>query len=334
MDILAEVEQEAEEAPPAPRAVPVERSVDQMLYDCAVIGGGPAGLSAAIYMGRMRRSVIVVDDVEGRSTWHQVNRNYLGFPNGVHATALREVGEKQAKEYGVRFLRACATEACYEGEGRDRVFTVETSRGPVQARTLILCTGVTDSFPEFEGSEECIGKSMFWCIICDGYEAIGNRIVVLGHNDRAASLALQLLVFTDRVTLVSWDRPFNLPGEMMERLTAHGVETHDSTCSFLTYSNGQLSEIELQDGSKLQLDMVFVAQWIEPNTQLAKQLGLYLDEHGYIATDTNDLTNLEGVYAAGDVTRLHNHQVTSAVHEGGMAAAAANYYLYEDWQKE
>src|SRR5918911_5178712 len=85
------------------------------VYDCAIIGGGPAGLSAAVYMGRMRRGVVVIDDKVGRSTWHQVNRNYLGFPDGVHTTALRELGEKQAQRYGARFVDACATDITAAG---------------------------------------------------------------------------------------------------------------------------------------------------------------------------------------------------------------------------
>lgn len=334
MGVLADVQEALGDGFPE-EAVNEHEAVDARTYDCAVVGGGPAGLSAAIYLGRMRRSVVVIDNDAGRSNWHQVNRNYLGFVDGIHAKALREVGEKQATRFGVRFFAARATGASYVGEeGPERVFTVETTRGPVRARTLVLCTGVRDSFPEFEGSEECIGKSMFWCIICDGYESIGKKIVVLGHNERAASLALQLKVFTEDVTLVSWDEPFNLGPERLKLLNDHGIETHDSGCNLFTCTRGQLENIVLDNGTRLELDMVFVAQWIEPNTQLAEQLDVYLDEHGYIVVDAEQCTNVGGVYAAGDVTKLNNHQITSAVHEGGMAAAAANYYLYEDWQKE
>lgn len=331
MGVLEEV---AEEQQPMVALVDEKDAVDGKTYDCAIIGGGPAGLSAAVYAGRMRRSVIVIDDDKGRSTWHQVNRNYLGFIDGIHATALREVGEKQASRYDVRFFYARATGAGYEGDESERLFVVETDQGTVRARTLILCTGVKDSFPQFEGSEECIGKSMFWCIICDGYESIGKRIVVLGHNERAASLALQLRVFTDDVVLVSWDKRFGLSDEKMSLLKEHGITTYDSGCELFTCSQGELSAITLDDGKHIDLNMLFVAQWIEPNTQLAKQLSLYLDQHGYVVADASQLTNVAGVYAAGDVTRLHSHQVASAVHEGGMAAAGANYHLYEDWQKE
>src|SRR5690348_12912539 len=153
---------------------------EPQVYDCAIIGGGPAGLSAAVYMGRMRRSVIVIDDREGRSTWHQVNRNYLGFPDGIHASKLREVGREQVEKYDVTFLSATAKEVQAKGEGRARRFHFQTTNGAVVSRTVILATGVDDHFPDFEGSMECIGKTIFWCIICDGYETIDKRVVVLG----------------------------------------------------------------------------------------------------------------------------------------------------------
>jgi thioredoxin reductase (NADPH) len=304
-------------------------------YDCAIVGGGPAGLSAALYLGRLRRSVVVIDDKEGRSTWQQINRNYLGFPDGIHATALRELGEEQARRYGAEFVDARATGVRVSGEGRDRRFTVSTTRGEQVARTLILATGVTDRFPKFDGSEECIGKSMFWCTICDGYESIGKRVVVLGNNDRAASLALELLDFTKTITLVSGDEPFDLEPRRRQALGEQGVPMYESACNiYRCTTEGELGSVELDDGTELDLDMLFVAQWIKPNTQLASQLNMHQDEHGYIRADAEQCTNVDGVFAAGDVTRLHNHQVTSAVHEGGMAAAAANYYLYEDWQKD
>ncbi len=304
------------------------------LFDCAIIGGGPAGLSAAIYMGRMMRSVIVIDDHEGRSTWHQVNHNYLGFIDGVHATALREIGAAQSAQYGAVFLNARAEEVTDAGEGEKERFRILTNRGEVMSRTLVIANGVTDSFPEFEGSMECIGKSMFWCIICDGYESVGKRIVVLGHNNRAASLCLELLHFTEHVTLVSWDKAFDIDAAKMQVLKEHGINLYDSACSLYQCSAGQLSSVTLADNRILEVDRLFVTQWIEPNTQLAKQLNITVDEHGYIIADAEGATNVSGVYAAGDITRLHNHQVASAVHEGGMAASAANYYLYADWQKD
>ena len=313
-----------------------KKGVEKTLFDCAVIGAGPAGLSAALYMGRMRRSVVVVDSDEGRSNWHQVNRNYLGFADGVSATDLRATGRKQAEKYGAQFLNDKVREVSYEGEDRDRRFQLTTTSGhSVTSRSLILATGVIDRFPVFEGSAECIGTSMFWCIICDGYEAIGKRIVVLGHGSRAASLALELLVFTPHVTLVAWDGPLDVDEDKLRALQEHGVTIYDCDCAnFSCSSRGMVTSIRLDTGEALEFDMLFVAQRIEPNNELANQLNLMEDDKGFIVVDAEAATNVAGVFAAGDITRLHNHQVSSAVHEGGMAAAAANYYLYEEWQQD
>jgi thioredoxin reductase (NADPH) len=304
-------------------------------YDCIIIGGGPAGLSAALYLGRLRRSALVVDDHEGRSTWHQVNRNYLGFPDGIHSTALRELGKAQARKYGVEFESGRATDLSMEGEGSARRFTVQVGSQQRSARTLILATGVTDRFPEFDGSDACIGRSIFWCIICDGYEAVDKRVVVLGNDRRAAALALQLLTFTDRVAVVAGKPQLQIPRKHLDLLESRGVPVFATECvSFNCAVEGSLGSLSLANGEDVELDMLFVSQEMEPNTQLAKELGLHLDENGFIRADAEQCTNVDGVFAAGDVTRLFNHQVTSAVHEGGMAAAAANYYLYEDWQKD
>jgi thioredoxin reductase (NADPH) len=175
---------------------------------------------------------------------------------------------------------------------------------------------------------------MFWCIICDGFETIDKKIVVLGHNERAASLALELLVFTNDVTVISWDKPFNIPEDKRATMREHGIKLFDSTCvEYTCRTSGHLGAVVLDSGETIELDSLFVAQHIQPNNQLAQQLGIMLDEHGFVVTDVEQLTNVDGVYAAGDLTKLYNHQISSAVHEGGMAAAAANYYLYEDWQK-
>jgi thioredoxin reductase (NADPH) len=283
----------------------------------------------------MRRSVIVIDGERGRSTWFQLNNNYLGFPDGVHARNLREIGQEQAERYGARFLDADATDAAFDGEGANRRFHIETSKGSVKARTLILATGVKDEFPVFQGSDECIGRSMFWCIICDGYEAIDKHVVVLGGGTRAANLALELLVFTPHVTLVAWDGLLRVPNERLATMREHGIKIYDTGCAeFKCAETGYLCNLLLDDGTELDLDMLFVAQEMQPNNQLAKSLDLMLDENGFVVSDSEQCTNVDGVFAAGDLTHLFNHQVTTAVHEGGMAAAAANYYLYEPWQKE
>ncbi|MDQ2809295.1 MAG: NAD(P)/FAD-dependent oxidoreductase [Chloroflexota bacterium] len=359
-------------APPAAPAEVAEGTADPIPaglgrrnepVDCAIIGGGPAGLSAAVYLGRMRRSTLVFDDRDGRSLWSQVNRNYLGFPDGVEAAELRLRGRRQAACYGTGFYDGCVNGITREdglfrisvgpsdsaGEGAGTVENVQLERADgeelgetaVQRRrtfwagTIILAPGVTDEFPEFLGRDACVGRSLFWCIICDGYEAIDRRVVVVGHDEEAVTTALQLRQFSNTITLVAGQADFSVPATRLADLAAAGIESFPYPITDYPNEEGCLSAIRLDDPAHtlLPLDLIFTIVPKHPNTKLARRLGVKLDANGYIVTDSEQKTNVPGVYAAGDATHLYNHQISSAVHEGGTAATAANYYLYGDLQK-
>jgi thioredoxin reductase (NADPH) len=329
--------------------------------DCLVVGGGPAGLSAAVYLGRLRRSVTVVDDRFGRSLWSQVNRNYLGFPDGVEALDLRQRGREQAARYGVTFLAgsvaalerdqgrfSARVEARGEGDGGNELNTrddlahgervgerrVVGAHG-LTARTVILATGVADRFPSFPGSDECIGRTLFWCLICDGYETAGKRVVLIGDDDEAGEAALQLTEMGAQVTLVADANALAVDEDARDALAAAGIAVHESAVREYAADAGCVRSLELDDadGTRLGLDLLFVLRPARPRTDLAIALGADVDENGYVIADREQQTNVPGLFAAGDVTRAHNHQVSSAVHEGGMAAAAANYVLFERWRE-
>src|SRR5689334_1689699 len=166
--------------------VPSEHNRD---YEALVIGGGPAGLSAALYLARYDRRVALFDAGQGRSTWHQVNHNYLGFPGGVAARKLRELGRQQLADYSQVTLFEHKIEAMRrDGE----LFIAHSQAGQWAGRVAIFCTGVIDHYPHFEGWEEYVGRSMFWCITCDGYGCKGACVVVVGNSDASAAEALQL----------------------------------------------------------------------------------------------------------------------------------------------
>jgi thioredoxin reductase (NADPH) len=345
----------ATDAPLGSRAAP---------FDCAIIGGGPAGLSTAIYLGRLRRSSLVIDDHEGRSLWCQVNRNYLGFPDGIEATDLRKLGRRQAANDGTEFCngqvesivrqgkRFCvrvvpslpveADPAAGSQEQRAEDTADARAAGETQikrhtelwASALVFATGVQDHFPEFVGRDECVGRTLFWCIICDGYEAIGKRVVVLGADEEAASTALQLRQFTAQLTLVAGEPAFALPPARLDDLKTAGITTVTGRVRNVPNAAGCVTALDLDTGQSVPLDMLFTVHEKTPRSDLARALGVRCDANGYIAADDEQKTNVPGIYAAGDVTRKHNHQISSAVHEGGMAAAAVNYYLYGALQKE
>ena len=295
-------------------------------YDVLVVGGGPAGLSAALYLARYNRRVALFDLGRGRSTWHQVNHNYLGFPGGVEARWLRELGRQQLADYPqVTCLDHKIDALTREGDG----FVARGQAGAWRGRAVILCTGVIDHYPHFDGWQEFVGRSMFWCLTCDGYTCRGERVVVAGNSDEAAAEALQLGRFTDKLLLLTNSHDCEIGEKFQRRLERARIPLiYDRIERAVSKGNGEFESLYTQGGQCIELDQLFSVQGATPQSDLAKGLGVTLSDKGYINVDTEQKTNVPGLFAAGDVTRLHSHQVTTAVHEGGQAASAANYYLY------
>lgn len=290
--------------------------------DALVVGGGPAGLSAALYLARYNRTVTVLDSWEGRSTHHQVNHNYLGFVDGIAAVDLRKAGREQLALYDQVQVIDHAVAALTQQD--DRFVADATWR----ARTVVLATGVLDHYPYFLGWEDYVGTSVFWCITCDGWENRGRDVVVVGHTDVAACEALQLHSLTDRVRLLTNSPTDEISPVERRRLEAAGIPVIHDRLVAATGEGGRLRTIETERGTTLELEALFSLQGATPQTGLAQQLGVALDDAGYVVIDTEQKTSVPGVLAAGDVTSLHSHQVTTAVHEGAQAASAANYFLY------
>ncbi len=326
-------------------------------FDCVIVGGGAAGLSAAVNMGRMRRSVLLVDERD-RFAWRHTAYNYLGFPDGIEGTEVRRLGWRHAARYGAKLLLGHVAEAARDGAE----FSLRIDRLPdggmfgagpdfprdaemaslfdqvpqsgsmdVLARTVILATGVFGHFPEFPGRNECVGRSLFWCIHCEGYESIDRTVAVVGHGEDAAETALDLQVFTPRVSLVA-GRPegFEVPAGRLADLAAAGIPTYPYAVAEYRNRDGQMQALVLDDeaATRIGVEQVYTILSTRPSNELARQLGLALNPHGQILVTPEQLTNIPGAYAAGDATSLHDHQISAAIHEGNQAAAAANYHLY------
>lgn len=308
---------------------PSKQTTSGPLYDCVVIGGGPAGLSAALQLARSNRQIAVVDAGGGRSSFRQVNQNYLGFPGGIGASELRDLGRKQVGMYPVAFLDDTAAGLRQTGK---RFEASLASGRMVRARTVVLATGVTDDFPKVPNWSEYVGRSLFWCIVCDGYAARGKRVLAVGDDDEAAVTALQFLQFTSWVSLLT-DDP-QLSPKMKQRLRKHGVELIEGEISRFLGDDGVLCSVVLRDETEIAADFVFSLQGSTPNTALAEEAGARLNDIGYVSVDESQATSVPGLFAAGDVSHRHSHQVATAVHEGLTAATAAHHYLLEPWQRE
>ncbi|HEY6738471.1 MAG TPA: NAD(P)/FAD-dependent oxidoreductase, partial [Actinopolymorphaceae bacterium] len=316
--------------------------------DCLIVGGGPAGLAAAIQLARLRRTCVVVDDDAGRSLWSQVTRNHLGFPDGVTAADLRVLGQRQAVAYGAqlrhgqvvglrrsrgsepRFLATVraphapvdddhtpglAANRARERRAGDRLGERPTRRQTtIAARTVLLATGVIDAFPAFPGRDACVGISLFWCIVCDGFEATDRHVVVVGDDADAISTAFGLRHFTDRVTLVTDRRRTSASPARLQALAARGVTVRRGRVEAYRHEDGQIRSVAVERGAgpdaadgatTVACDMVFVSSPKRPRVRLATRLGAAVDHLGYLVTDEAGRTDVPGLYAAGDATAGH-----------------------------
>jgi thioredoxin reductase (NADPH) len=300
--------------------------------DALIVGGGPAGLSAAIYLARARRSAVVLDGGAGRSVGPQVNENYLGFPRGVKASRLRELGRKQAERFGARFVAGTVDAATCV---REDEFVLTGDCGEWHGRAVVVATGVTDVWPAIPNVERYVGRSLFWCIVCDGFRALKRRTLLIGATDEAATTACQFLTYTDKLTFLATGvgGAVTISAEKVAMMEEHGIRVIRGAIERVEGARGQIRRVHAC-GEVHDVELVFSLLGQVPNSRLAASLGAILDEQGYVRIDREQRTNVARVYAAGDVTGPYAHQVTSAVHEGATAAQAANWDLYPAFQKE
>jgi len=297
------------------------------LVDAVVIGGGPAGFSAAINLARARWTVALVERARpGRSDWGQINQNYFGFPDGVSIVELGKRGRQQAERFGVRVIDGEVRSVTIDGER----FNIVSDKASLRSRGLVIATGVEDRWVDFPGYEQFIGRSMHWCIDCDGYEMANQRVLVVGNDEEAAEMAMQLLRFAKTVSLLTNEGVIGIADALVKELSDSGISLLvGRIVSATSTKRGYFRTVVLEDNSVIELDHLFSAQGATPNTALARAIGVELNNDGYIKVDTEAHTNLPGVVAAGDVTRLFSHQVATAVHEGATAAGSLSYYLFQ-----
>ncbi|MFC4102339.1 NAD(P)/FAD-dependent oxidoreductase [Paenibacillus xanthanilyticus] len=291
-----------------------------MTYDCMIVGGGLAGLQAAIQLGRYNRSTLVVDAGDGRSTLCRRYNNILGWPEGVSGRTLREAGKQQALAHGVRFLEGKAIGAERTADG----FAITTASGDrAVGRRLLLATGVVDRLPELPGLAACLGTSIYVCPDCDGYEATGKPSLILGAGDAGAHMALTVRYWTDQLTYVNHERT-PVDSELRKQMDEQGILYIEEPIAGIDRSgeDGEaMTGITLQDGRQLRADTAFAAfGGNEVRAELAEQLGVQLFKNRHILVDARTkMTSVPGVWAAGDIV-AHSEQTIIAMGDGSQAA--------------
>ncbi len=301
-----------------------------MTYDCLIVGGGPAGLSAAIYLARFLRSTLVLDSAGGRSSSEQVNDNYLGFPNGVKGTELRALGKQQAERFGAGF-QICDVQAL--SREKNGIFQAQSDQGSFEGRTVILCTGVCDLWPHFPNVQDFVGKSLFWCITCDGFRAKGKRVIAFGADDEAVTTVLQLLRYTNDIVLIHRSKQLDCSEEKVRALEESGIRLICGDEQDIEGLPGEPVCVILEDWRRFACDILFGLLGCVPNNKLAVDVGVACSPKGYVLVNEEGYTSVPGLFAAGDLSRMHTHQVVSAAHEGAESAQTANYFLYDESQR-
>lgn len=281
-------------------------------FDCVIVGGGPAGLVAAIYLARFRRKVLVVDAGSSRAALIPRSHNVPGFVDGIKGTALLARLREQAIQYEVDVADARVTQLCRSTEG----FDVEFGNAKLRVPKVVLATGIVDLHPELEDRHGAIEKGLLrYCPICDGYEVIGRKIGVIGPLERALPKARFLKRYSDRVAIIASEEHEAQDRTFVER---EGIEVIQPHCVRLETQKEGIDAI-LADGSSYRCDVIYPAMGADVRSDLALSLGAKHADGGFLLVDDKQRTSVDGLYGVGDVVS-DLHQISVSY---GHAAVAA-----------
>jgi len=287
------------------------------LLDCLVIGGGPAGLTAAIYLARFHLKLRVVDAGSSRASLIPCTRNHAGFPDGISGEELIARMKAQAQKYGAAIQDGRVTRL----DRVDGAFRAEWGSGSARARSVLLATGVANRRPPMDEDlhAEALARGLIrYCPICDAYEVTDRKVGVIGSGALGVGEAIFLRGYTADITLIAPHDAHDLAAEDQARLREHGIKTVDGPCHAVA-ALAHAIVVDTPHGHH-SFDSVYPALGSDVHSKLAGQIGVALSaETGCILVDAHQRTNVPGAYAAGDVV-LGLDQISHAMGEGGVAA--------------
>jgi thioredoxin reductase (NADPH) len=292
--------------------------------DCVIIGGGPAGLSAAIYLARYRRNIKVIDAGASRAALIPLSHNYPGFPDGINGNELLARLHAQALRYGERVTSSVVhrIERLEDGD-----FFCFYGDDAVRTRTVLLATGMTDIEPDIPDLREAIRRGHIrYCPICDGYEAIGKKVGIIGSVRRCVNEAMFIRHYTEDLTLLTLGNTMSLQDQDREVLLAANIRVIEEPISEVFLDGSRIKAVRMYSGATHGFDALYSMLGVEVRSDLALDLGAQCDEDGNLLVDPHFQTSVPGLYAAGDVVSGLN-QISVATGHAAIASTAIHNRL-------
>jgi thioredoxin reductase len=292
------------------------------VFDVVIVGGGPAGLSAALLLGRCRRRVLVCDAGKPRNARARELHGYL-TRDGTPPLELLRLGRNELEPYGVE-IRAIEVTGISRRKGRFQVALADRSK--VEGRMVLVASGVRDDLPPVPGLEACYGISAHHCPYCDGWEAREKRIAVIGHGKSGAGLSLSLKTWSDHVVLCS-NGPARLTPVQRTQLQRHAIAVHEQRIHSIEHEAGRVRHL-VTSSTQIPCDEIFLVTLQRPQCPLPEKLGCAVTPRGVVKTDRFGATGVPGLFVVGDASRDVQFVIVAAA-EGAKAAVAINKALQE-----
>lgn len=298
-------------------------------YDVAVVGGGPAGLSAALWLARYLHKVVVVDSGDPRNWETRGINGFLGH-QGIRSPDLRALGRADGAKYGVEFVGGMVDTAVNEtGE----LFAICLRDGTtIEAPRILLAIGIRDYWPPIPGLDKCYGETVHVCPDCDGYETRDRKTVVIGSGRKAVGMALALTTWTRQIVICTNGEPPDMTQDLLDQLKALNIPVLDEPIKCVLSQESEIRGLELAGGMSLDCERLYFAIGQYPADDLGAQLGCKRDKMGRLVIDDRNHTSIRNVYAAGDIAPGPQLAIVAAA-SGAVAAMAIHHSLLPESRK-
>ncbi len=293
-------------------------------YDCLVIGGGPAGLTAAIYLARFRRRLALIDAEESRARMIPLSHNFPAWPEGISGVELLSRLKQHAQRYGVTAIPMTVEHLAANTDGH---FTARARDLEIHAKTVLLATGTVDIEPPLPNPQGATRDGYLrYCPVCDAYEVIDRRVAVIGWNDRAVREALFLRTFTAALTLLTLGHEPGFSDPNRENAARAGIAIVAEPIHRIGFEQAQVTSLYGANGKIYRFDAIYAALGCRNRCDLAVALGAEHDAEGGLKVNAHMQTTVPGLYAAGDVVSALN-QISVATGQAAIAATAIHNRL-------